>query len=386
MFQRHKLFFYIKQKISIFPWSILAIMMCLNTVCIVTLYSAGHASWQWAQPQILRYFIGYIGFFIMALLPSSLFEKNAYFLYICGIILLFCVSFLGQSHMGAQRWLQIGTLNIGQPSEIIKVFFIIALARFFSKNPFTWLNYCGAFLLSLPALFLIFSQPDLGTALILFLILVTILWSIGLSVWFFSGVIAISVPFIPLLWSMLRPYQQKRITSFFHPSSDILGSGYHVFQSKISIGSGGLYGKGFTKGTQSHLLFLPEHHTDFIFTTFSEEWGLIGSVLLLFLYGLLLWVSYKILFRIQHIFGQLVLLGVNLLLFFHVVLNISMVMGLFPVVGIPLPFLSYGGSSLWTFMTAYGIVCSLATDIRYGPLPISSLLKKNSGIDNISVI
>ncbi len=386
MIERGKFFFHIRQKFSTFPWSILAILFCMNSICVITLYSAGNASWQWAKPQVFRYLVGYVGFFIAALLPSSLYEKSAYFLYLCGIVLLVVVAFLGQTHMGAQRWLQIGSFHIGQPSEMIKLFFLFALARFFHKNPSTWRQYGGACFLALPALVLIFAQPDLGTALILFLLLVTILWSVGLSAWFFASVVSIGIPFVPFFWSLLRPYQQKRIITFFSPDSDILGAGYHVFQSKISMGSGELWGKGFTQGTQSRLLFLPEHHTDFIFTTFSEEWGLVGGILLLFLYGLLLWMGYRIFFRVQHLFGQLVVLGVNLLLFFHVFLNIAMVMGLFPVVGIPLPFLSYGGSSLWTFMMAYGIVCSLATDVRYGPLPISVLLRKTPGTKRISMI
>jgi len=269
---------------------------------------------------------------------------------------------VGKIGMGAQRWLMIGPMQI-QPSEIAKVAVILVLARFYHGLT---REQAGRFLYALPPLLvivmpvaLVMVQPDLGTAMMVLMAGGAVLFVAGVRVWMFlrAGVAAIAaVGCLPIAWSFMHEYQRKRVLTFLDPDRDPLGAGYHITQSKIAIGSGGLFGKGFLKGTQSSLNFLPEKQTDFIFTTFVEEWGMVGALVLLALFTLILVWGFSIALRSQHHFGRLVALGVTAMMFLYVFINTAMVMGVLPVVGVPLPLVSNGGTAMVSVMFACGLL------------------------------
>jgi rod shape determining protein RodA len=280
------------------------------------------------------------------------------------VILLLAVLVVGRSSMGATRWLNLGLFNI-QPSELMKIVIIITFARFFNnfhavggltvKNTLIPLG-----ILALPAM-LIMKQPDLGTAILVILIALSMSIYVGVR---WTTIVTFVLVTIPLAWlgwaKLLRPYQKNRILDFLDPERSRLGSGYHIIQSKIAVGSGGLLGKGFVKGTQSQLRFLPEQHTDFAFSVFAEEWGFVGCLVMIILYlSLVLW-GLNIARRCNDHFGSLLAMGVTAMLFWHIVINMGMVMGLFPVVGVPMPFFSYGGTSMITSMVGIGILQSIS--------------------------
>ena len=308
-----------------------------------------------------------VGLFI-ALLACSLdyhiLEDFSYWLYGFIILLLVAVLVIGRRSMGATRWLNLGLFNV-QPSELMKIVIVITFARFFNnyqsiggltvKDMLFPLS-----ILALPAL-LIMKQPDLGTAILVILIALSMSVYRGLR---WSAIITFVCVTIPMSWFswafLLRPYQKNRILDFLNPERSRLGSGYHIIQSKIAVGSGGFLGKGFVKGTQSQLRFLPEQHTDFAFSVFAEEWGFIGCLLLIALYlSLILW-GLNIARRCNDRFGALLAVGVTAMLFWHIVINMGMVIGLFPVVGVPLPFFSYGGTSMITSMVGIGLLQNIS--------------------------
>jgi rod shape determining protein RodA len=281
-------------------------------------------------------------------------------LYLLAIALLLVVEIKGYIGKGAQRWLELGGINI-QPSEIVKIALVLVLAHYFSKTTehdlkFLPLLIIPFILLAIPT-FLVLHQPDLGTTIILILTGLSIFFAAGTPLWLFltgGGIIAASTPFI---WQFgLHDYQKQRILTFLDPSKDPLHSGYHVLQSQIALGSGGLWGKGFLEGTQSHLNFVPEKQTDFIFTIMAEEFGFVGSTCVLGLYLLILFYGYWFAFHCKHSFGRLIALGLSTNLFGYMFVNIGMVAGLLPVVGEPLPLLSYGGSSMITTVIAFGFI------------------------------
>lgn len=291
-------------------------------------------------------------------------EDFSYWFYGALVVLLVAVLVVGRRSMGATRWLNLGVFNI-QPSELMKIVIIITFARFFTN-----FQVIGGLtvkdmlfpmgILAVPTL-LIMKQPDLGTAILVILIALSMTVYRGLR---WSTVLTFTLVTIPMAWVgwsyFLRPYQKNRILDFLNPERSRLGSGYHIIQSKIAVGSGGIIGKGFVKGTQSQLRFLPEQHTDFAFSVFAEEWGFVGCLVLIVLYlSLVLW-GLNIARRCNDRFGSLLAIGVTAMLFWHIVINMGMVIGMFPVVGVPMPFFSYGGTSMITSMVGIGILQNIS--------------------------
>lgn len=282
-------------------------------------------------------------------------------LYIFNIVLLIAVMLFGHSQLGAQRWIQIGSLSF-QPSEFAKVFLIICLATFMDKR-IEWLenfkDYLPVFAYIFVPFFLVMRQPDLGTSLTFIAILIGMIFVSGFKYkWFFRlGVIFVAL--LPAFWLILKDYQKNRIRVFLNPELDPFGSGYHVIQSKIAIGSGGLFGKGWLAGTQSQLNFLPENHTDFIFAVAGEEFGFIGTAFIIILYAIIIWRGIAIALDADDNFGTLLAVGVTSMFMFHVMVNIGMTAGIMPVTGVPLPFLSYGVSSLTTNLMLVALLLNI---------------------------
>jgi len=302
-------------------------------------------------------------------IPLRFFEDFSYLGYLGVAVLLVAVELLGFVGGGSQRWLNLGFMNL-QPSELMKVAIVLALARFYTQLPpgetRSWTALWPALvMIGIPAA-LVMLQPDLGTALAICASGAIVMFVAGLPLWWFGSAVIAGAAALPILFSMLHDYQQKRVLIFLDPESDPLGAGYHISQSKIAIGSGGISGKGFLNGSQSHLDYLPEGHTDFIFATMAEEWGLIGGLALMFGFFLLLRWSTRVAMNARTRFGQLVATGLTMTIFFYIAINLMMVMGLAPVVGIPLPLFSYGGSSMLTIMTCVGIVLAIENDSRTG--------------------
>jgi rod shape determining protein RodA len=263
--------------------------------------------------------------------------------------------------MGAQRWINLGFLQL-QPSEIVKITTIMALARFFHgtttdevRTPLFLLIPLA--LVGVPAAF-VMIQPDLGTAMTIMLVSGAMFFLAGVSYWIFAAAIAGGLAVLPIAWHFLHDYQKKRVLIFLDPESDPLGAGYHITQSKIALGSGGITGKGFLQGSQSHLNFLPEKQTDFIFTLFTEEWGLIGGLSLMALFAAVIAYGYFIALNCQNQFGRLLAMGVIVNFFTYVFINMGMVMGLLPVVGVPLPMISYGGTAMLSVLFGFGLLMS----------------------------
>ncbi|MDO4922368.1 MAG: rod shape-determining protein RodA [Phascolarctobacterium sp.] len=282
-------------------------------------------------------------------------------LYIFNIVLLVAVMLFGHSQLGAQRWIQIGSLSF-QPSEFAKVFLIICLATFMDKR-IEWLenfkDYLPVFAYIFVPFVLVMRQPDLGTSLTFIAILVGMIFVSGFKYkWFFRlGVLFVAL--LPVFWLILKDYQKNRIRVFLNPELDPFGSGYHVIQSKIAIGSGGLFGKGWLAGTQSQLNFLPENHTDFIFAVAGEEFGFIGTAFIIILYAIIIWRGIAIALDADDNFGTLLAVGVTSMFMFHVMVNIGMTAGIMPVTGVPLPFLSYGVSSLTTNLMLVALLLNI---------------------------
>ena len=285
----------------------------------------------------------------------------SYFLYGAMLFLLAGVFLFGRQRFGAQRWIQLGAFNL-QPSEFMKLILILTLAYFLgSRNneTSTIKNFTASCLLTAAPAFLILKQPDLGTALTLFPILLVMLYIFGTKTKYITGFLLAGAGLMPFFWNFLKPYQKQRLLVFVNPNMDPLGAGYTIIQSKIAVGSGRIFGKGWLSGTQNYLDFLPERHTDFIFSVIAEGWGFLGAAFLLLLYSLLINRMLKVLNSTENIYGRLLVTGVITMIFFQIVLNIGMTIGLFPVVGITLPLISYGGSSLLTTLVGIAIVLSV---------------------------
>ena len=346
-------------------WGIVLALVLLAAAGFAMLYSVAGGTWDpWASRQLLRFGVALMLMLVIAVIDIRYWMAIAYPAWFSGILLLLAVEFFGDTGMGGQRWLDIGFMRL-QPSELVKIATVMALARYFhGRNYFQSRSLRS---LALPLLLLIIPfalvvrQPDLGTALMIVVGGVAVMFLAGVPAWLFmvSGV-AIAAA-IPVAWQFLRDYQRERILTFIDPESDPLGAGYQIAQSKIAIGSGGTTGKGFLEGTQSHLNFLPEMKTDFIFTALVEEFGLMGAAIVLALYGIVL--GYGLLMGIgcRNQFGRLLASGLAMTLFLYVLINVGMVMGLLPVVGVPLPLISYGGSAMLTWMVAYGLILSVST-------------------------
>ncbi len=356
-------------------WGMILLLAATASVGFAMLYSAAGASMDpWASRQIMRFTVGFVMMFGVALVDMRYWRQLSYPAYAIGILLLVAVEFVGASGGGAQRWIDLGVMRL-QPSEIMKISLVMALARYFHGVPAEETRrihhlIVPVALVALPVA-LVVRQPDLGTALVLAMIGGAMLWLAGVAIWLFALVGGAALAAIPVAWQFLHNYQRARILTFLNPENDPLGSGYHILQSKIALGSGGILGKGFLQGTQSHLNFLPEKQTDFVFTMLAEEFGLLGGMGLLGLYVLLIVYGIAIALRARSHYGRLLAAGLTTSFFLYVFINIAMVMGLIPVVGVPLPLISYGGTAMLTVLLSFGLLMSIhqsrdSQSLRYG--------------------
>ncbi len=342
----------------------------LAGVGVLALYSAGNGNIDpWASNHIMRLGIGFTALFIVCLIDIKWWYRLSYPLYIVGLLLLVFVEVKGHTGMGAQRWINLGFMNL-QPSELMKIAVVMALARYFQSvgaedSKRLSILFVPLVLASLPV-GLVLLQPDLGTALMICMAAASIFFIAGVTIWLFIGGIVVVISAIPIVWQFLHDYQKGRVLTFLDPERDPLGAGYHITQSKIAIGSGGVEGKGFLQGTQSHLNFLPEKQTDFIFTLWVEETGLMGGIAVLALLLLIFAYGYWISFRCKHAYGRLLALGLTVNFALYAFINISMVMGLIPVVGAPLPLVSYGGTAMLAAMIGFGLIicCNVYRDSK----------------------
>ena len=362
----------IGQKLWQVNWSLILFLIGLAIIGCAMLYSAGDASWDpWAKRQLIRFGIGLLLMIMVAITDIRIWLRYAYALYFLVLGLLIAVDVIGVVGGGAQRWINLGIIQL-QPSEIMKITLVLALAKIFHSTSLEEIGRLKSLIIPLllvaAPVFLVLRQPDLGTAIILTMTAGVIFFLSGVRAWKFGLIIGTILVSLPIAWTMLHPYQKNRILIFLDPESDPLGAGYHIMQSKIALGSGGVFGKGYLSGTQSHLNFLPEKQTDFIFTMLAEEFGMVGGLLLLAVYTIILIYSFAFALRIHNQFGRLVTLGISGTFFFYIFINIAMVMGLLPVVGIPLPMVSYGGTAMLSIMIGFGfIICShVHRDIRIG--------------------
>jgi len=360
----------LRQKIWQLNWGMVLLLCLVVSVGIAMLYSAANGSMEpWASRQLMRFGLGAVVMFAVALIDIRFWFRYAYAIYFGSLALLGAVEVMGDIGMGAQRWIDIGFVRL-QPSEMMKVALILALARYFHGlsgeevgRPVFLLLPIG--LVLAPAA-LVMKQPDLGTAGMLLLASGAMFFCAGVRWWKFALVIVAGLATMPVAWQFLHDYQKDRVLTFLNPENDPLGAGYHTLQAMIGFGSGAITGKGFMQGTQSHLNFLPEKQTDFIFTMLAEEFGLVGSLTLLVLYFLLIAYGFAIAYRARNQFARLLALGLTTNLFLYVFINMAMVMGVFPVVGVPLPLVSYGGTVLLTVMASMGLVmsCYIHRDVR----------------------
>lgn len=331
----------------------------LSTFGLLVLYSLSPEA---AKEQLLFFGVGLVLYFIAASLDYHYFVSFSLILYIFILILVAATHFLGVTAFGSSRWLSVSGINL-QPSELSKLAVILALASFLSSARYranSFISYLSSALIVLLPAVVVFLQPDLGTALVIIAIWVGMVFTAGVNsrllMASLGSLIILAFPF----WLVLKDYQRSRFLSFFSPTSDPLGAGYNVIQSIIAVGSGGIFGRGFGRGTQSHLKFLPARHTDFIFASLSEEWGLIGGLILLFLFIFLAYRIIRILSQAPDNLGLLIASGVLTMLFFQTTVNIGMNLGLMPITGIPLPLISSGGSSLVMTLFCLGLVQSIA--------------------------
>ena len=351
------------EKVWQINWALILLTCAVATAGVAVLYSAADGNMDpWASRQMTRFGAGLGIMLVIALIDVRFWFRHAYMIYLVALGLLVAVELFGATGMGAQRWIDLKVIQL-QPSEVMKVALVLALARYFHGMALEEIGRLGNLLIPSILIFLptalVLKQPDLGTSLMLTAVGVAVFFCAGVRLWMFAAVGAMGLAAIPIAWQFLHDYQRKRIGTFLNPESDPLGSGYHIMQSKIALGSAGLFGKGFLQGTQSHLNFLPEKHTDFIFTMFAEEFGMVGGLTLLGIYALLLTYGIAIGLRSRNQFGRLLAVGLSCNLFFYVFINIAMVMGLIPVVGVPLPLISYGGTAMLTVMGGLGLVMSV---------------------------
>ena len=351
------------QRIYGISWG-LVLLICAATGCgIAMLYSAADGSMEpWAAKQTIRFAIVLILMVGAALPDIRHWFRAAYWVYAIVLALVVAVDLRGFVGMGAQRWIDLGVIQL-QPSELMSVAVMLALARYFhslSDEDVGRIRYLimPALMVGVPAA-LVLKQPDLGTAVILLMGGAVLFFIAGVRLRYFALTVAAAAAALPGVWHFLRDYQKTRIYTFLDPDSDPLGAGYHILQSKIALGSGGLFGKGFLQGSQSHLSFLPEKQTDFIFTTLAEEFGFLGGLGLLALYSLIIVYGFAIALRSRNHFGRLLGLGIVTNFFLSVFINTAMVMGLIPVVGVPLPLISYGGTAMLAVMFGFGLLINV---------------------------
>jgi rod shape determining protein RodA len=341
-------------------------LLALSGLGLIMLYSAGQQNMDLVLGQGMRLGLGFVIMLVLAQAPPRYFRLWSPWIYLSGILLLLAVLVVGDISKGAQRWLDLGVVRF-QPSEIMKLAVPMMMGWFFAEKPLPprWLHLLGGVLITAIPFVLIAEQPDLGTALVVGSAGGFALFLAGLSWMIMLGLAVLLGAAIPLFWTfVMHDYQRQRVLTFLNPESDPLGSGYHIIQSKIAIGSGGIYGRGWLNGTQSHLDFLPEGSTDFIFAAFSEEFGLVGASLLLALYFFIIARSLYMAARAPDTYTRLLAGSLTLIFFLYAFVNSGMVSGLLPVVGLPLPLFSYGGTSLVTIMAGFGILMSVYSHRR----------------------
>ena len=349
------------QCIHIDVWLLLGIVL-LMTLGLVILYSASNQDTSVVESQVMHIMLALGVMFIFAQITPSTYQRWAPWIYLAGMLLLIAVLIMGHIGKGAQRWLNMGILRL-QPSELMKLAIPMLLAWHFHKIhlPLSWRAiFTAAVIIFIPAL-LTAKQPDLGTAILLVIAGCSVLFLAGLSWRLISSLAVLVALACPAIWFVMHDYQRKRVLTFLNPERDPLGSGYHIIQSKIAIGSGGPFGKGWLNGTQSHLHFLPEHSTDFIFAACGEEFGFFGSIVLITLFMMVVMRGIYITINAQDTFSRLLAGSLTLTFFVSFFINMGMVTGILPVVGIPLPLISYGGSSMVTLMASFGILMSIQT-------------------------
>ena len=360
-FRGHKLSF--AERFWNISFSYVLLIFILATIGIFMLYSAANGSWKpWAFAQLVRFGLGFGMMMFMALLDIRVFLRFSYLFYFAVLGLLVFVDVFGYVGMGAQRWINLGFMKL-QPSELMKIAMVMALARYFNSITLQSLESIKGIIIPLLMVIvpvgLVLVQPDLGTALMLLFTAGAMFFVVGVQLWKFGLVGLGLIISLPVVWQFLHNYQKNRVLTFLNPERDPLGAGYHIIQSKIALGSGGVFGKGFLNGTQSHLNFLPEKHTDFIFTMLSEEFGIIGAVFVIFINFLLIAYSYVFALRSASYYGKLLAIGLTTSYFLYVIINIAMVLGLLPVVGVPLPLISYGGTVILSVMSSFGIILAI---------------------------
>lgn len=351
------------------PWQYLHIdvplllsILVLIALGLTILYSASSQNINMVEQQAFRIGLAFIAMIIFAQIPPTTYQRWAPWLYGVGIILLFAVLLMGHKGKGAERWLNLGLARI-QPSELMKLAIPMFLAWYYHKIylPITKKVLLISFFILIIPCFLTAKQPDLGTAIVLMVAGGSVIIFAGVSFRFLALIGCLVGLVMPLLWHFMHGYQRQRILTFLNPERDPLGTGYHIIQSKIAIGSGGLFGKGWLNGTQSHLHFLPEHSTDFIFAVAGEEFGFFGSIILLTVFMIIVLRGLYITIHAQDTFTRLLAGGLTLTFFASFFINMGMVTGILPVVGLPLPLISYGGSSMVTLMASFGILMSIQT-------------------------
>ncbi|MDP2740131.1 MAG: rod shape-determining protein RodA [Pseudorhodobacter sp.] len=357
------------RKVLYLNWPLVFLLTAIACVGFLMLYSvAGGRLETWAEPQMNRFAFGLVGMGVIAMVPIWLWRNLSALAYVFALLLLVAVEFFGSVGMGAQRWIELGPIRL-QPSELMKIALVMALAAYYdwldiakTSRPL-WVAIPVALILVPTALVL--KQPDLGTAVLLLMGGGIVMFAAGVNLWYFGTVIASGVAAVIVVmqsrgtsWQLLLDYQYRRIDTFLDPSSDPLGAGYNIIQAQIALGSGGWTGRGFMQGTQSRLNFLPEKHTDFIFTTLAEEFGFIGGISLLALYALILGFCIHSALSNKDRFASLLTLGIGSTFFLFFAVNMAMVMGLMPVVGVPLPLVSYGGTAMMILLMAFGLVQS----------------------------
>lgn len=350
-----------------FDWTLLGLVLSVCAIGIINIYSTGFSAREGQYPfylkQIQWIVLGLIFMMIIFLIDYRVIIQGAYIIYGISVALLVVVCLFGYAAHGSQRWLGGGGFAL-QPSELMKLVIIITLARYFddhkANEPYKLKELLVPILIVIVPFLLILKQPDLGTALILIIIFASIVFFIGVN--WKSLIIALSggLILIPIGWHFLKDYQKDRLITFLNPENDPLGAGYHIIQSMIAVGSGEIFGKGFLSGSQTQLKFLPEQQTDFVFSVFAEEWGFIGGLILIIMFMAIIFWGLKIALQARDLLGTIIAFGITALISWEVFINIGMVLGILPVVGIPLPFLSYGGSAMLSLMAAIGLLMNVS--------------------------
>jgi len=361
----------IPDKLRALPWGVILVLIAIGVFGLAILYSAAGGNMSpWATNQGIRFAVLLVAMLAVAQIDIEVWIRYAYPIYGVVLTLLFVVEVFGKIGMGAQRWIDLGIIRL-QPSEFMKLAIILALARYYHYLPRAFIESPRALwppvlMIAVP-MALVVLQPDLGTSLMITFGGVAMLFLAGVRLRWFIGAGALIAAALPIVYNLLHEYQRKRVMIFLDPDADPLGAGYHITQSKIAIGSGGLFGKGFLNGSQSHLEYLPEDHTDFIFATMAEEWGMMGGLFIFGCYAIIIGWGIGVSLTARTHFTKLAAMGLTCTIFFYVMINSLMVMGLAPVVGIPLPLVSYGGSAMMTVLLTMGVLLSLARQ-RHRPM------------------